>query len=638
MTIKNLLFMLSMAMLVLQCGDVITAGTGSSTETALVAGRVYEPDGTTPASNVNVYIRTNDAFALLPNDVGVEEMFEDSVRTDADGGFSFDTSLEVGTYMVEARKGTNAAVIHPVAVPAKDSLVTLPPMTLTSTGCITGRIRLSDGGDPRNVYVLVSGVNRFVQVDSDSAFTITALAAGVYDLKVVTVFDVYSSFDTAGVTVVSTDTTSVGTIALIRKGISVPENISLSMDELKKIVTVSWEVDDSSSVTSYNIYRMKIDSSDLPTYRDAPSSNGPLPPEIGPFDNTDDEYKAFMRINEKLVTATTFNDSSVDNFCLYAYRVTAVDTAASEGSYGTSDPIYTESVFRLVRTIVPEGNSGYFTGITLSGGSDECIRLYDDRPGLIRNFTMEGTFISEWHIGDREGSGTGLMNWIGAVRDGSTYIICQSLHELIKIDSQGTELWRSGTSDPWLTVFSVDELGHVWGCARTYDLMSSPQVQHYSPDGELLGSWTPEIIIGRGFAVKNGKIYSCSIGEDESSLNGSEYEDKYLAVFDTSGVLLEQVPIERHGAPREVKTNDIIVDDGGGVVVIDMWNNAVRFFDATYEFTGQMMFPSGNGKFYRLLQGEAGSDGSLFLSFRTNGCPDDCSSSERGIVYQFRCD
>ena len=240
-----------------------TTGNGSGVGNALV-GVLYLPDGKTPARGVRVNIRPKTSLADLSG-AGLPKRLAvlaatDSVVTDSTGKYAFDTTLDTGTYIITSASGNNAVLIDSVAVKNKATTDTLAPDTLKPAGALKGVIRLSEGGDPRKVFVLAFGIDRFAKVNVDGSFKFSALAEAKYDLRLISSLDNYGVLDTVGVPVRSADTTNLDTISLPFTGIPTPKNVSLSYDTLKQIVSLTWTKADTALVKSYNVYRRNVDS------------------------------------------------------------------------------------------------------------------------------------------------------------------------------------------------------------------------------------------------------------------------------------------------------------------------------------------------------------------------------------------
>ncbi|MBD3322739.1 MAG: hypothetical protein GF350_16680, partial [Chitinivibrionales bacterium] len=329
MTKSDVLFILLVAgVLLIQCTvDPVSTngGTGSTTETAMVAGILYHSDGVTPAVGVRVAIRPRNTLADTSG-LGLPKRMADTatVMTDDSGRFVFDSTLDTGTYVIEAASGNDAVLIDSVTVQDPDTNLDLPPDTLRPAGALKGVVRLSEGGDPRKVFVLAFGIDRFASVDSLGRFRFEGLAEAGYDLRLISSLDDYGVLDLRGVAVTSADTTDLDTLELPFEGIPTPKGLSLTYDTLRQIVTITWSEADTARVSGYNVYRKHPDSS-------------------------------FVKINASLIEDTTFADSALSADGVYEYLVTAVDPSTNEGQRSSAITVGFQSRFKLATSSAPFG-------------------------------------------------------------------------------------------------------------------------------------------------------------------------------------------------------------------------------------------------------------------------------------------
>jgi hypothetical protein len=298
---------------------------GGSTETtnAAVAGILYQPDGKTPAVGVNVHIRPRKSLADTSG-AGLGKRLAtmaatDSVVTDSAGRFAFDTTIDTGTYVITSASGNNAVLIDSVTVKNKATTDTLAPDTLKPAGALKGIIKLSEGGDPRKVFVLAFGIDRFARVNADGSFKFSSLAEAKYDLRLISSLDNYGVLDTVGVPVRSADTTNLDTINLPFTGIPTPKGLTISYDTLKQIVTLTWSKADTALVKSYNVYRRNVDSNTVA-----------------------------VRINASPVADTVYSDSTGVQGTTYEYMVAAVNKSATEGMKSTAIGMSISGLYQLI--------------------------------------------------------------------------------------------------------------------------------------------------------------------------------------------------------------------------------------------------------------------------------------------------
>ncbi|MBN1308019.1 MAG: fibronectin type III domain-containing protein [Chitinispirillaceae bacterium] len=366
----RLLFALSMAALLPACIlDPNADGSGSTTETARVVGKLYQPDGKTPAAGVRVAIRSRNTLADTSG-FGLPKRMADTatVTTDDSGKFSFDSTLDTGLYVIEADDGdNNVALIDSVKVGDSDSSVQVED-TLRPAGAITGIVYLSEGGDPRKVFIMAMGLDRFTRPDGTGRFTFGNLAEAVYDLTLISSLDDYTVLEVPGVEVVSGGTRELDTLRLPFTGIPTVKGLKIEYDTMKQIVKLMWVRADTGLVSGYHIYRRNVNSNTV-----------------------------FSKVNTSLVTDTVYVDSSVSNDFNYEYRLKVVDKNANEGDFSTVVYVGIESRFHPIDSIPFNGSGWARVAVTDSGDlfvvENGSIQLYDRKSKTaIVVWTMRGAF------------------------------------------------------------------------------------------------------------------------------------------------------------------------------------------------------------------------------------------------------
>jgi hypothetical protein len=295
------------------------AGNISQTGNGMVAGVIHNAGGSY-AKNIGVHIRKK-SFLPDASRLGLAKRLADtaSVMTNDSGRFAFDTTIALGTYVIEAANGTNGVLIDSVVIKSKDSTITLPPDTLKPMGVIKGKITLPEGGDPSKVFVLAYGIDRAAHVQSDSTFTFPDLAEGTYTLKLFSTINNSGVIDTGKIKVTAAETTAVGTINLDSIIIPTPKNLSFSYDTLNQLVTLTWNRYDTALVKGVNVYRSNT----------GPDSAFPAP------------------LNRNPVTDTVFVDSTGEQDLAYDYRIAAVGKNGVEGGKGAATAVKIASNFVL---------------------------------------------------------------------------------------------------------------------------------------------------------------------------------------------------------------------------------------------------------------------------------------------------
>jgi hypothetical protein len=387
--------------LIMHCSSPV-AGNGSGIGNGKIASMLYNPGGT-PAVGVVVYIRPDSTLADtslgLPATAGT-----DSTVTDNNGNYSFDTSLDAGTYVIEAASGNNAVLIDSVVVTNDHTPDTLPPDTLKPAGAIKGIVYLSEGGDPRKVFVLAFGIDRFTSVNADGSFRFSALARGNYNLRLISSLDDYDVLDTVGVPVLTADTTNLDTLRLPFTGIPTPKNVAIIYDTLKQIVTLTWSKADTSLVKGYNVYRRDVDSS----FGTTPMNGATL------------------------VRDTVFRDSSGIEEQTYEYKVIAIDKGDNAGKLSTGDSVNIQSAFPYLGLLGTAGTAigQYNNPIAVAATNEGKIMVADYDSGKVLLYDSTGAFLREYRA----------FNYPISVvpsNQGSFYVLEGQTNTIKHVDSSG---------------------------------------------------------------------------------------------------------------------------------------------------------------------------------------------------------
>lgn len=436
------------------------AGNISQTGNGMVAGMLFEPDGKTPARGAIVYIRKSNILADTSFRSSAKNLTKkaaasaDTVLTDTNGEFLID-SVDTGIYVIEAVSGNNRALQCPVIISSPDAKVKLPADTLKPSGAIRGVITLSDGGDPRKVFVFAFGIDRFATVAEDGSFIFSNLAQAVYDIRILPLLDNYGVFDTSGIPVMPADTTALDTISLPFTGIPVVKNITLSYDTLKQIISLSWNSLDTSLISGYKVYRKKIDSEN---------------PDINP-----------IYIN--LSTDTLCQDSTASQDSTYEYCVTALDKQGNEGALGPGVSVTVVGAFSFLKSFGAPGNDdGQFEEpgeiATDSSGNIYVLDPFNTS-GKVHKFTKEGLFIKTWSAGK-----TGCLRDIEV--SGSTLYILDRINKSISTyDTSGSFL------NSWLLFSDSDPIFISITDQNVFIIdRKNQKVLKHSLEGDSISEWS----------------------------------------------------------------------------------------------------------------------------------------------------
>ncbi|HMA65911.1 MAG: hypothetical protein ACM31E_01095 [Fibrobacterota bacterium] len=278
------------------CGNSTQVGNGR------ITGCIYQPDGSTPAKNAVVYVRKKSTLA----DITLSSVKQpaDSILTDDSGRFITD-SLDTDLYIIEATDRKNAFVLIDSIVVNDTDARQLPPATLKKPGAIKGTIKLSDGSDPRKVFVLAFGLDRFVTVDQQGGFLFGQIAEGTYHLRIMPTLDNYGIFDITRIPVLADDTFDIGIIELPFTGLPIVRNVTVAYDTLSQWVKLQWSRPATGAGNYFNIYRREVEPATA----------------------------VFSQLNRYPVIDTIFIDSSGTPNRIYEYRITVADSVtAGEGA------------------------------------------------------------------------------------------------------------------------------------------------------------------------------------------------------------------------------------------------------------------------------------------------------------------
>jgi sugar lactone lactonase YvrE len=381
----------------------------------------------------------------------------DSVVTDSAGRFAFDTTIDTGTYVITSASGNNAVLIDSIAVKNKASTDTLAPDTLKPAGALKGVIKLSEGGDPRKVFVLAFGIDRFAKVNLDGSFKFGNLAEAKYDLRLISGLDNYGVLDTNAIPVRSADTTNLDTISLPFTGIPTPKNMRISYDTLKQIVTVTWSRADTALVKSYNVYRRNVDSNTVA-----------------------------IRINASPVADTIYRDSNGVQGTTYEYMVAAVNKSTTEGTKSAAVSLILTGAYVLIDSLGNQGSGdGQFqnpTGLAL--GNDSSVWVADVNNNRIEKFNFKGNFLAKLGV---LGSDSGKFNVpvdIAVDPLGNIFVADQQNNKVQKFNNQ--QNWMasldSGLSRP--QCIAVDSRGNLY-----VNEITSPKIKKYDKNLHFIAEW-----------------------------------------------------------------------------------------------------------------------------------------------------
>jgi hypothetical protein len=305
------------AALFVTCGNSPQIAGNSSQSTGVVAGKLVQSDGTTPAAHVNVTMRLRSSLPGIP--LFKSQADSATMTTDTNGNFRFDTTMiDPGLYVLEAASLVlGVGMVDSVVLRADDR--TDVKDTLKAPGAIRGRIILSEGGDLRKTFVAIFGLGRIVGTDSTGVFFLPQLGEGAYTLRLISMLDMYGVVDRAGVVVTSGDTTELDAITIPFSGVAAPKNLTASLNVAGQSVVLRWV--QSSAIDGYRVYRNHADS-------------------------------GYVRIGPNLVKDTYYVDTGARPSTRYKYQVMAVDAKNSESVASAAIVVNTDSLLLWQSSII----------------------------------------------------------------------------------------------------------------------------------------------------------------------------------------------------------------------------------------------------------------------------------------------
>ena len=224
------------------------AGTMSETDTALI----YNPDNTPAVGATVKFFAATDSTRTVAY----------QSTTDANGHYSV-AGLTKGSYNMLATK--DSLIVFQDSVVALSDTVLVQPDTLEKPGSITGIIGLQPNHDPRTATVEVLGTNIYSNVDQNGRFTLSPIAKGNYNLRLVTTLADYTPTYVTISTQGQKKDTLADTLWMLYTGIPVVTGLVASYDTVNGQVHLSWNKAVYRDFQNYLIFRDAFDSITLST-------------------------------------------------------------------------------------------------------------------------------------------------------------------------------------------------------------------------------------------------------------------------------------------------------------------------------------------------------------------------------------
>jgi hypothetical protein len=344
-------------------GGPRNAGTGSTTESGVVAGRLLGPGGAPLAGAKVALLPANHVPSIAQrrqSAAGMSSAAGEAV-TDANGRYSI-VHVEPGTYSLSAGRDSLAYFRDSLGVPA--SGLDAGSATALPTGSLSGRVRLEPGDEVRTVLILALGTNTLtIPKDTSGVFALSAMAEGEYHVRFLSTLSAYAPFDTVLSIRSGISDTLPDPIRLRSTGIPAVTGLSARWDADAQAIFLAWDPADSARAAGYNIYRAMAG-----------------------------ELMGTAPLNASPIRQPAYRDTTVEIGKTYAYTVKAVDRNGNPGQILSAPATAaTEAAYAQARLFVPSFGTRSRPGMVVSGGEiywlhSNGVLVYDTTGRLLRTF------------------------------------------------------------------------------------------------------------------------------------------------------------------------------------------------------------------------------------------------------------
>nr|AEI30278.1 hypothetical protein LDC_03682 [uncultured microorganism] len=220
-------------------------GGGTDQGNAMATGSVYTQDGK-PAANAKIRIIRADAMPQTPE-------IPESTETDIDGLYGL-TGLAEGTYNILIEKQGKMAYHDSVVISSTINI--LSPDTIKDPGSLTGVVRMVGSDNSKTVLMFVIGTDRWiVPKDSIGNFTLSYMAEGTYNVRILSTLDTYTPLDTKFRIRAGINDTLRDTIRLGYTGIPLVTGLTAAYDTAAGNIRLAWDPVDTSLIDGYILFR-----------------------------------------------------------------------------------------------------------------------------------------------------------------------------------------------------------------------------------------------------------------------------------------------------------------------------------------------------------------------------------------------
>lgn len=220
------------------------ANRGSIVDNELRVGAIYLPDGT-GAVNARIQVFKVDHIPESGDPAYV-------TRTDTAGRYVLD-SLPDGEYNILADLNGQFAFQDSVYVSKQTESIS--PDTLDEPGTVAGVVGMQPNHDPSSVTVQVLGTDNYTNVDPFGRFRLKGLAAGKYNLRLLTTIPEYTPLFVRLEVASGRNDSLEDTLRIPYTGIPVVTGLRAAYDTLRGVVLLSWNKVEYRDFSEYLVFR-----------------------------------------------------------------------------------------------------------------------------------------------------------------------------------------------------------------------------------------------------------------------------------------------------------------------------------------------------------------------------------------------
>lgn len=425
---------------------------GTNTGDGQVIGYIYYQVGPNlkPAANATVTFIISDANPDSANAV--------TAHTDEKGLYKVQKSkpLPLGEYNIFAEKDNRKAYKkNGLTIEDTASTDTVPPITLSGLGSLTGVVLLQPQHTNDKVIILLIGTNLYFRPDTNGVFTLDSMAPGDYPVHIIAEPDGYTPLDTVFTIREGIADTLTDTLRLPYNLIPVVKGFKIDYDTTLMLAKLSWKASDNDIVKGYSIYRAK-------------------------------KGQVLERLNDDIHNDTFYVDDVIDNNNdTLTYGVVAADANQNEGDFSVLIDIYAIDNLKIADKIYINDMMFPTMDIFYDKYSD---RIYACKYYKIFRFNKDGTGFESFGVDS--GDTNALFEYIHTIQtDKYQNIYVYDWEKIVKLDSSFAFIAKLSTSDSttYNGDFTVSPEGDVFTVVN-FD-MNKSRIRKYNSSLSLLNTW-----------------------------------------------------------------------------------------------------------------------------------------------------